>query len=136
MDDQPEPGRDSNDGRWWKLPAIILVGVLGLAGVGALLGGDDEEQTTTQPSAACLSDMRAAAAETDPSRANPLIRTTLTSCRTSQQWLEALRRHPAAMGVAGPEHVGRVDLIAACLDPADHDAPVCADAIRRGVVDG
>jgi hypothetical protein len=79
--------------------------------------------TADGPPAACLDDMRAAANEPDSTRADPILISSLTSCQTADQWLDALRRYPAAMGLNGPDAVGPIDLQAAC---GPHpNTPVC-----------
>lgn len=38
------------------------------------------------------------------------------------------------MGVSDPSFVDQVDVQAACLNPADHSRPMCADAIATGLI--
>lgn len=81
-------------------------------------------------SPACDQAMAVAAAEPDGARADPLIVATLTACTAVDEWLSALRTHPAALGLTGPEYVSDLDLQAAC--GADRETPVCAQAAAMG----
>ncbi len=84
-------------------------------------------------SAECLTAMEAAAAEPDSAKAKPLIVETLTVCPDADQWLAALREHPAAMGLNERAEIGPVDLLAACGSAPT--TPVCTDARERGMLD-
>lgn len=95
-----------------------------LAGLVALTGCTTSDDAGTEPPAACLDDMREAASITDPAEADPVLVRTLTSCGTAEQWLEALRRYPAAMGLNERAQIGEVDLDAAC-GAGNTDTPVC-----------
>lgn len=81
----------------------------------------------------CDQAMRAAAAEPDLDRADPLIARTLNACSSVDEWLAALERHPAAMGLNHRAEIGDVDVLAACR-PSDRDTPVCRDAADRGII--
>ena len=89
---------------------------------------------SSSPSAACVEAMALAADEPDIDRADALITTTLSVCVSVDEWLSALRLHPAALGVADPDDVGEVDVQAACGgDPLTASTPVCRDAAARGL---
>lgn len=82
--------------------------------------------------AGCEASMATAAAEPDSTAAQPLIEATLSSCSTAREWLAALRLHPAAMGVSGPEFISEMDLEIACAGDNVAAAPVCVDARNSG----
>lgn len=76
-----------------------------------------------EPSTACIEDMEEAATISDPAAADPVLVRTLASCETAEQWLEALRRNPGAMGLNERAEIGDLDLQAACF--GHEDTPVC-----------
>lgn len=84
--------------------------------------------------ASCDAAMATAAAEPDSTAAQPLIEATLSSCSTASEWLAALRLHPAAMGVAGPEYISEMDLQIVCSADGVAGTPVCADARAAGLL--
>jgi hypothetical protein len=84
-------------------------------------------------SAECLTAMETAAAEPDSAKANPLIVETLRVCPDADQWLAALREHPAAMGLNERAEIGPVSLLAACGNATN--TPVCTNARERGMLD-
>ncbi|MBB5787232.1 hypothetical protein [Jiangella mangrovi] len=86
------------------------------------------ESVTAEP--VCLDAMQAAAAEPDPAAADPLIVATLSACSTAAAWLDALRAHPAAMGLSDQAEIGRLELRASCY--GNEATPVCADAQKKG----
>ena len=92
--------------------------------------GADE---VAEPSVECHNAMVEASLERDPEAADPLLIETLSTCKSADEWLEALRGHPQAMGLRGEEYVGEVDVRAAC---AGHkQEPVCVDAVDEGLID-
>ena len=97
--------------------ALAAVGVLILAGC----GGSEPDV-----SAECLEAMRAAAGERDPERADPLIAASLDACKTAEEWLAALREHPAAMGLTERATIDDQSHELACY--AFPDTAVCRDA--------
>ena len=76
--------------------------------------------------------MQLAASELDSTKADPLIIETLTACQDADEWLEALREHPGALGRASRGDVDDSALYSACLDPADQDTPYCRVAAADG----
>lgn len=84
--------------------------------------------------ASCEASMATAAAEPDSTAAQPLIEATLSSCSTAREWLAALRLHPAAMGVTGPEFISEMDLEIACGAENIAGTPVCVDARDTGIL--
>ncbi len=75
--------------------------------------------------------MATAAAERDSAAADPLIDATLYACSTVDEWLQALERYPAAMGATDKAELGELDVKVACYQK--HEAPVCKDAVLRGI---
>jgi len=84
-----------------------------------------------EPSDGCNMAMKKAADEVDPSRAEPLIETTLTACTSSDEWLSSLAIYPAVMGMAEGHTPGLLDIQSACHKYKS--APVCEDAASQGV---
>lgn len=78
---------------------------------------------TVEPPAACIEDMQRAATITDSAEADPVLIHSLTTCGTADQWLEALRRNPGAMGLNERAEIGDIDLRSACY--GNEDTPVC-----------
>lgn len=99
------------------LRAIVVAVSVVLAGCGA--GGEDL-------SAECMESMRAAAAERDPERADPLIAATLDACRTAEEWLAALGEYPAAMGLTEQATIDEATLEVPCW--YSPETVVCRDA--------
>ncbi len=63
----------------------------------------------------------------------PLFDESLSVCTTSEEWLQALRTHPGAIGLKGPEFVDAISLASVCtLDVTE--TPVCADAVDQGLI--
>lgn len=102
----------------------------------------DSDRTTDEPnpltgnvevvSESCRDAMRTAEAEPDSTRADPLIDATLSACSTAEEWVEALRLHPGAMGLSTAAVVSELHLQIVCYDQAG--TPVCVDAAARGLV--
>lgn len=101
-------------------------------GEGTLAHLDEEEQSGHPPNVSkrCMRSMRRAANESDIEKADPLIVASLDACKSAAEWLTALRRHPAAMGLMAAVDVGETDLIAAC--GSNRRTAVCRDAAQRG----
>lgn len=83
-------------------------------------------------SAACDAAMAKVAKEPNSTAAEPLLRATVRACATSDEWLAALRAHPAAMALAGPEYVSKLDLQVICRTGEAAAAPMCVDAKAKG----
>lgn len=98
------------------LRAIVVAVSVVLAGCGT--AGEDV-------SAECVESMRVAAAESDPSRADPLIGATLDACKTAEEWLAALREHPGAMGLTERATIDEATLEVPCWSFAE--TAVCRD---------
>lgn len=81
------------------------------------------------PSPSCLDAAKAAAAEPDPDRADPLIIATLDACTSVTEWMSALEAYPAVMGTA-PD---KISLQSACW--AGPGSDVCMDAQQQGLLD-
>jgi hypothetical protein len=75
-------------------------------------------------SSACDQAMRLAADEPDSSAAQPLLDATTSACMTAAEWLTALRRYPAALGIADMKYVADSDVDLICY--ANGSAPMCA----------
>jgi hypothetical protein len=84
--------------------------------------------TTASVSQQCLDAMEAAAAEPDPAAADPLIVRTLDACASVDEWLEALRRHPGAMGLTERAEIGDLDVQSVCF--GSEDTRVCVERGR------
>lgn len=80
----------------------------------------------------CRSAMQAAEAELDDERADPLIIATLSACSTATEWVEALRLHPGALGLAAAAVVDEARLESVCYGA--EATPVCTDAAARGLL--
>lgn len=109
---------------------LVLLALLAVIGtVIALAQGGGRSTTATDP---CGTAMAAAAAEPDSTRADPLIRQTLSACTSVDEWLAALRRHPGAMGLNERAEIGDIEVQSACY--GHEHRPVCRDALERGIL--
>ncbi|AIY01604.1 hypothetical protein ART_2005 [Arthrobacter sp. PAMC 25486] len=84
----------------------------------------DELRAARQPvtlPTACEIGMKNAALEPDSTKADPLILATLRVCGSKAEWVAALEKHPAAMGVY---EVTGTEWAAACI--GEEDAPACS----------
>lgn len=112
--------------------AVALTAIVALSGCGT---SDNPEtpDTTGSPdpteASECLETMRLAADEIDPSKAVPLITETLDACKTADEWLAALEKYPAAMGLGPQDNVGDDSLAIACAP--NQEAAVCKDFMAK-----
>lgn len=83
------------------------------------------------PSQACDTAAQVAAAEVDPTLAEPLIAATLDACTSVDEWMSVLAVHPGVMGMAPGFIPQLMDLESACYSYVD--SAVCQDALGRGV---
>lgn len=86
---------------------------------------------TVTPSAACVGAAKAAAAETDSTKADPLIIATLDSCESVDEWMSVLELHPGVMGMKDGTIPQLLDLQSACYD--NMETAVCGDALALGL---
>jgi hypothetical protein len=102
----------------------LLIGALVMFTLAACGG---EEQAPEEPAAPdpCVESMRTAAAEKDSTKAEPLIAATLDACSTGDEWLNALREHPGAMGLTERATIDESSAEIACY--AYPDTAVCRD---------
>ena len=108
---------------WGWIAAAAAIAIFALFG-SASLETDVSEQ--------CEGSMRRAAAEPDSTKADPLIRATLTACSSADEWLAALELHPGAMGLNERAEIGEMDLQVACF--GYENTRVCRDAAERGML--
>jgi hypothetical protein len=101
-----------------------------LVGMALVLATACSPDATEQVSSNCDRAMREAAAETDPTAANPLIVDTLSACSTADEWLAGLREHPGAMGLTERAEFSDERLRAPCY--GNEATPVCRDAAEGG----
>lgn len=92
--------------------------------------GADEPNVPTR----CLELMRDAAdAPIVTDEEVPELIETLTACESADAWVDALRAHPAAMGVEDAASVDpELDLQVVCF--GREGTPVCADAAADGLI--
>lgn len=83
------------------------------------------DRRSAPPSPECLDDMEEAAGEPDGEAAQPILVRSLTSCETADQWMSALRRWPAAIGLKDASFLHGDEVDSACISAPD--APVCRD---------
>ena len=106
--------------RTWVIAAVILI--VGLVFFAAISSCDTSSKKTTTSTGltACEIAMRAAAREPDSTKADPLIRKSLYTCKSKAQWVAALTKYPAAMGMY---EVTGTEWTAACI--GEESAPAC-----------
>lgn len=113
--------------------AVVIAVLAGAALIDNAIGSESTAPTTATLPAACEDSMADAAAEPDPTAADPLIERTLIFCADAVDWIAALQRHPAAMGLKSRDAVTDFAVYTACGN--DRTSRVCADAAARGVLD-
>jgi len=86
---------------------------------------------TVTPSAACLAAAKAAAAETDSTKADPLIIATYDACESVNEWMSVLALHPGMMGLSDGYIPKLSDLELACYSYVE--TAVCKDALALGL---
>lgn len=126
--------------------ALLAVALIGCSADGddATLDTDPPNPLTTDPaerrdvpvSPACSDAMATAAAEPDLERSTPLIKATLSACGSLDEWLTALRQHPAALALTGPEFVDGTEVQSSCGPPGapERTTHVCSEAEQRGIL--
>lgn len=102
---------------------IAIAGLLVIAACG-------DGESSSSVSIECDSAMRRAAAETDLEASDALIVATLNACSSADEWLAALREHPAAMGLTERATIGDIELQAACF--GSEETRACRDAAADG----
>lgn len=109
--------------RTWITAGVILV--VGLLFFGLISSCDSRNSTESKPPptlTSCENSMRIASLEPDSTRADPLIAATLSSCSNKTEWIAALTKFPAAMGVTYVTD-GKLEHEAACSN--EPSAPAC-----------
>ncbi|MBH0115814.1 hypothetical protein I6E52_03030 [Salinibacterium sp. NG253] len=86
------------------------------------------------PSTTCTDSAKVAAAETDVTKADPLIIATLDHCETVSEWMSALELHPEVMGMMQGYIPQLIDLESVCY--ANVESAVCTDALEMGLAVG
>jgi hypothetical protein len=99
------------------MTAIIALGMVLAGGLAACSGFTNATSSLTP----CEKSMKTAAAETDISKADPLIIATLSACANKAQWIAALTTYPAAMGMM---EVTDTEWTVACM--GYETAPACS----------
>lgn len=100
------------------LPFIVI-----LLTAGGITACGESGDTTSGPSNECLSAMSAAADETDPELADPLIQESAYACESPEEWEAALEEYPGAMGLTEQADVsGSINTVCYTVP----DAPACA----------
>lgn len=83
------------------------------------------------PSTECTDSAKIAAAETDVTKADPLIIATLDSCESVDEWMSVLELHPGIMGMMDGYIPQLMDLESVCYSNAK--STVCKDALALGL---
>lgn len=124
--------------------AIGFIAVVGLVTVGLIMMWvvtsmvPDDSTTAGSAASQCEASMRAAAAEpVDSTRIQPLLTQTLYQCSTAEEWLEALRAHPGALGMTERAEIGNLDIQVMCytLNAEQIASPMCMDAYALGLAE-
>lgn len=109
--------------------SIRLVPVLVAIPLLAACGGNAADMSTE-----CMDAFAVAADTPDGMDAQEALDATLQACEGYDEWVQALRDEPAAMGrETGAMLEGPMELAGVCRDA---DGPVCDDARQRGIIPG
>lgn len=110
LEDLAEPGADPDEVSDEELRQICLDTVLS----GPPLEGPSDDSSVGPVSEECDAAMLTAARELDLERSLVLLHESLSACSSVNEWLSALRKHPAAMGLADSSLVGFTDVQINC----------------------
>lgn len=111
-----EKHQEKKNPLWWMpLVGAGIVGLFILGGCVSMVVNSSKTKDHTSISALtpCEDAMRIASLEPDSTKADPLIATTLSTCSSKAEWVAALTKFPAAMGVTYVTD-GKLEHQAAC----------------------